>query len=197
MTNFRSILLAGLVATVTVTGCNDEFVNTKPLDQVSVSAVWTDAALAEAFVTEIYGGLGNGGLDEQMLASLTDETIFTHPGRGITTITESRSNPADIGWVNGTISWGNMYSRIRAANLALKNLETPLFNNPIMVDRLKGEALFMRAYYYHQLVRYHGAVPIIDRPYALGEADYMAPRNTMQECIDFIAKGCDEAAKLA
>ena len=25
-----------------------------------------------------------------MLASLTDETIFTHPGRGITTITESR-----------------------------------------------------------------------------------------------------------
>ena len=36
-----------------VTGCNDDFVNTLPLDQVAGSAVWSDAALAEAFVTGI------------------------------------------------------------------------------------------------------------------------------------------------
>ena len=196
MKNFKNILLATVVASLTVTGCNDDFVDTKPLDQVSAAAVWTDAALAEAFVTNIYAGLGNGGLDEQMLASLTDETIFTHPGRNITTITESRSNPADVGWVNGTISWPNMYSRIRAANLALQNLAKPQFTNPTMVDRLKGESLFMRAYYYHQLVRYFGAVPLVNRPYDLGEADYLAPRNTMEECINFIVKDCDEAAKL-
>ena len=87
-----------------VLGCNDDFVNTKPLDQLGESTVWTDASLAEAFVSEIYAGFGNGGFDEQMLASLTDETIFTHPGRNITTITESRSNPADPGWINGTLS---------------------------------------------------------------------------------------------
>lgn len=180
-----------------VTSCNDDFVNTQPLDQVSESAVWTDAALADAFVTEIYAGLGNGGFDEQMLASLTDETIFTHPGRGITTITESRSNPADIGWVNGTLSWPSMYSRIRACNLALKNLETPKFTNTNgVVERLRGETLFMRAYYYQQLIRYYGSVPLIDRAYDLGEADYLAPRNTWDECVNFIVKDCDEAAKL-
>ncbi|MCY7351447.1 MAG: RagB/SusD family nutrient uptake outer membrane protein [Cytophagaceae bacterium] len=184
------------VSALAVMSCNDDFVNTKPLGEVSESAVWSDAGLSEAFVTEIYAGLGNGGFDEQQLASLTDETIFTHPGRGITTITEGRSNPADIGWVNGTISWPNMYSRIRAANLALKNLEKPQFTNPLMAERLTGEAKFMRAYYYHQLVRYFGGVPIIDRPYELGEADYLAPRNTMEECINFIVKNCDEAAKL-
>ncbi len=37
---------------------------------------------------------------------------------------------------------------------------------------------------------------LVSRPYDLGEADYMAPRNTMQECIDFIVKDSDEAAKL-
>lgn len=197
MNKFKKILIATVVAGFAVTSCNDDFVNTSPLDQVSEAAVWSDAALAEAFVTELYGGLGMGGFNEQMLASLTDETAFTHPGRNITTITESRSNPAEPGWINGTLSWVNMFSRIRACNLALKNLEAPKFTNTNKIaERLRGEATFMRAYFYHQLVRYFGGVPLVDRPYALGEADYLAPRNTMEECINFIIKDCDQAAIL-
>lgn len=179
-----------------VFGCNDDFVNTKPLDQLGESTVWTDAALAEAFVSEIYAGFGNGGFDEQMNASLTDETIFTHPGRNITTITESRSNPADPGWINGTLSWGNMFLRIRACNLALSNLEAPKFTNPALVDRMKGEVKFLRAYYYHQLIRYFGGVPIIDKPFTLNDSDFLSPRNTWEECVNFIVKNCDEAAAL-
>lgn len=194
---FKTISLALLVASISITGCNDNFVNTQPLDQVAGDAVWTDAALAEAFVTGIYAGLGQGGFNEQQLSSLTDETIFTHPGRNITTITEARSNPADPGWINETIDWNQMYLRIRAANLAIQNLTTPKFANTNgMADRLMGEAKFMRAYYYHQLVRYYGGVPIIDKVYGLGEADYGVTRNTMEECINFITKDCDEAATL-
>lgn len=191
----RNIII-GLIAVLFINSCNDDFVNTQPLDQLSQSAVWADGSLAEAFVSEIYAGLGNGGFDEQMLASLTDETMFTHPGRNITTITESRSNPADPGWINGTLSWGNMYLRIRAANLALKNLEAPQFNNPTLVDRLKGEAKFMRAYYYQQLLRYFGGVPIVDKPYELSDTDFLSARNTYEECVNFIVKDCDEAAAL-
>ena len=161
-----------------ILGCNDDFVNTNPLDQLGETTVWTDPSLAEAFVSEIYAGFGNGGFDEQMLASLTDETIFTHPGRNITTITESRSNPADPGWINGTLSWGNMYLRIRACNLALSNLEAPKFTSPVLVDRLKGEVKFLRAYYYQQLLRYYGGVPIIDKPFTLNDSDFLSPRNT-------------------
>jgi len=195
--NVKTISLALFIGAMTVTGCNDNFVNTQPLDQVPGTAVWSDAALAEAFITGIYAGLGQGGFNEQQLASLTDETQFTHPGRNITTITESRSNPADPGWINGTIDWNQMYLRIRACNLALENLAKPGFpNTNKIVERLTGEAKFMRAYYYHQLVRYYGAVPIVDKTYALGEADYTVPRNTMEECINFIVKDCDDAATL-
>jgi hypothetical protein len=179
-----------------LTSCNDNFVNTVPLDQLSESVVWSDPNLAEAFVTELYGGLGNGGFDEQMLASLTDESSFTHPGRGITTITESRSNPADIGWVNGTLSWQNMYTRIRACNLALEKLKAATSFNAALVERLNGEAKFMRAYYYHQLVRYYGGVPIIDKSFSLSDTDFLSKRNTMKESIAFIVKDCDEAATL-
>ncbi len=194
---FKTASLALLVASISITGCNDNFLNTQPLNQVAGDAVWNDAALTEAFVTGIYAGLGQGGFNEQQLASLTDETIFTHPGRGITTITEARSNPADPGWINETIDWNNMYLRIRAANLAIQNLTTPKFANTNgIADRLLGEAKFMRAYYYHQLVRYYGGVPIIDKVYGLGEPDYGVTRNTMEECINFITKDCDEAAAL-
>lgn len=178
-------------------GCNDDFVSTKPLGEVSQADAWSDAALAEAFVLEIYNGFDQGGLNEQMQASLTDEAMFTHPGRGINTVTESRSNDADQGWVNGTYGWANLYTRIRATNIALENLADPQFDNSSSIaERLQGEAHFLRAFYYHQLLRYYGAVPLIDRAYQLGEEDYTAPRNTYEECVEFVVADCDRAAEL-
>ncbi|MDJ1469443.1 RagB/SusD family nutrient uptake outer membrane protein [Xanthocytophaga flava] len=197
MNKIRYISLCFIVTLLLITSCNDDFLNTKPLGEVPDDALWKDAALTEAFVTQIYNGLGQGGFNEQMLASLTDEAIFTHPGRGINTITESRSNPADRGWINGTLDWPAMYQRIRACNLALEHLESPEFENANgIVERLRGEALFLRAYYYHQLVRYYGGVPLIERSYGLGEADYTVPRNTFEECVNFIVKDCDAGAQL-
>ena len=197
MNKIKNISLSVMAALFILAGCNDDFLNTSPLTEVPEADVWQDAGLAEAFVTDIYGGLGQGGFDEQMLASLTDEAIFTHPGRGINTITESRSNPADIGWVNSSINWPNMYQRIRACNLAIANLANPGFENTGgIVDRLRGEVLFMRAYYYHQLVRYYGSAPLVDRPYELGEEDYTIGRGTFEECVNFIVKDTEEAAQL-
>ena len=190
-------LIWALLFAVCIAGCNDDFVNTQPLGEVSEDAAWGDAALAEAFVTEIYNGFGQGGFDEQMMASLTDEAMFTHPGRGINTITESRSNDADQGWVNYTYGWGDSYRRIRAANIALANLAEPKFDNANgTAEKLMGEAYFLRAFYYHQLVRYYGAVPIVDFVYELGQEDYTAPRNTYEECVAFIVADCDRAAEL-
>jgi len=190
----RYLIIALSVFGTVFTSCNDSFVNTKPLDQLSESVVWTDPSLADAFVTELYGGLGVGGFNEQMLASLTDEASFTHPGRNITTITESRSNPADPGWINGTLSWQNMYTRIRACNLAIENLKKATTFPAATVTRLTGEAKFMRAYFYHQLVRYYGGVPIVDKSFSLADTEFLSKRNTMKECIEFIVKDCDEAA---
>lgn len=196
MNSIKKILLSIITATCFVTGCSDDFVNTKPLIEVPSDDVWKDAGLATAFVTELYGGLGQGGFEEEMLSSYTDESMFTHPGRGINTITESRSNAADRGRMSGTFDWPAMYTRIRAANLALENLETPQFENTAgIADRLKGEARFMRAYFHHQLLRYYGGIPIVDRSFKLGEADYMIPRNTFEECVNFIVSDCDAAVQ--
>lgn len=179
-----------------IISCNDDFVSTRPLGEVSEEVTWSDPALAEAFILDIYNGLGQGGLDEQMQASLTDEAMFTHPGRGINTITESRSNDADQGWINGTYSWSELYKRIRATNLAIKNLAEPKFDDSNKATRLLGEAYFLRGYYYQQLLRFYGSIPLVDRPYELGETDYTLERSTYEDCVNFIVSDCDKAVEL-
>src|SRR5690625_5670864 len=58
-----------------------------------------------------------------------------------------------------------------------------------------GEAHFLRAYFYHNLMRSFGGVPIITDVYGL-EDDFNTPRNTFAETIDFIVQEADRAAEL-
>lgn len=181
-----------------LTACNQDFLDTEPLNQLSGDRVWEDGAAAEAFVTEIYNGLNNGGFNEQMLASLSDEATFTHTGRNINVVNEGSLNPSSLGWVDITYDWNEMYQRIRACNLTLENLASPDLNtidDEALKQRLMGEAHFLRAYYYHQLVRYYGGVPLIERTYELNE-EYAVPRNTFAECVDFIVNDCEQAISM-
>ncbi|MCH7401651.1 RagB/SusD family nutrient uptake outer membrane protein [Belliella kenyensis] len=197
MKKYNRIYLLTFLLTGWLVSCNDDFLDTSPLGEVAESAVWSDAGLAEAFVTDIYGGLVWGGFNEQALASLTDEAIFTHPGRGITVVTEARSNPENPGWIDDSRAWSNMYARLRSTNIAIEKLSDPQFENTGgIVDRLLGEATFMRAYFSHQLLRNYAAFPIADRTYKLGEETYEIPRNTFEECVNFIIADLDKAAQL-
>ena len=183
------------IITVVLFACNKDFLNTKPLGEVSSEDVWKDGALTEAFVTEIYNGLETGGFNEQMLASLTDEAVFTHTGRSINTVNEGSLSPSNTGWVSGTYNWATMYSRIRSCNVALENIRTATFDNQALKDRLSGEAHFLRGYYYQQLVRYYGGVPLVDKAYGLDE-DYTIARSSFEDCVNFIVKECDSAVAL-
>jgi hypothetical protein len=191
----KHILTVLIVSLALLTSCKKDFLNTKPLTEVPSEDTWKNGALSAAFVNEIYNGLGNGGFDEQELASLSDEAVFTHPGRSINVINEGTVGPTNIGWTNNTYEWGSMYNRIRACNVALQNLAKAPIDQSLK-ERLQGEAHFLRAYYYQQLVRYYGGVPLITKVYKLGEADYSVARNSYADCVNFITTDCDSAITL-
>lgn len=180
-----------------MTGCKKDFLNLAPLDQVPAEEVWKDPALATAFVREIYNGLGQGGFEEQMLASLSDEAVFTHTGRNINTVNEGSLSPTNLGWVAGTYAYASMYQRIRACNMAIIRLSDPdiAITDQGLKDHLRGQAYFLRAYYYHQLVRYYGGVPLITKTYVLDDTFNVA-RSSFSDCVDFIVKDCDSASTL-
>ncbi|WP_031527201.1 RagB/SusD family nutrient uptake outer membrane protein [Dyadobacter crusticola] len=193
--SYKNWIFLAALATTGLVSCDTEFLDVTPPTEIPAEEVWKEGALAEGFVTGIYQGLQQGGFSEQMLASLTDEAVFTHTGRNINTVNEGSLSPSNLGWVDDTYGWGPMYTRIRATNLALANLPTATFTDETLKARLMGESYFLRAYYYQQLLRYYGSVPLITKVYSLNE-DYSVPRNTYEECVKFIVMNCDSAAML-
>ncbi|MGN7886972.1 RagB/SusD family nutrient uptake outer membrane protein [Dyadobacter sp. 22481] len=191
---YKFLLVAALMAGG-LSSCDTDFLDVTPPTEIAGDQVWGDGALSEGFVTGIYAGLQQGGFSEQMLASLTDEAVFTHTGRNINTVNEGSLSPSNLGWVDATYGWSQMYQYIRASNIAIANLAKATFTDETLKARLKGEAYFMRAYYYQQLVRYYGSVPVITKVYALNE-DYSVARNTYDECVKQIVSDADSAALL-
>lgn len=195
MKNIKIIIGTLLTMLVITVSCNKDFLNTKPLDKISSDAVWADGALSQAYIYNVYSFLGYGGFEEQALAAYTDEAMFTHSGRNIDPFTQGAETASNLAWFSPTYEWSNMYLAIRQANVAIEQLPTSTFPDDVLRDKLLGEAYFLRAYYYQQLLRFYGGVPIIDKSYGLNE-DYSVARNTYEECVNFIVTDLDKAATL-
>ena len=96
------------------------------------------------------------------------------------------------------------YTYVRDINFFLKSIDEALEKGVISqatYDSYKGEALFIRAYYYFVNVRYYGGVPIVTEPlddyFDGGEnAGLYIPRSTEKETWDFVLSELDEAARL-
>lgn len=187
-------LLAATLFVIAPFSCKDSFLDTEPVDRVTTELTWEDGALARAFVFGVYQSLGYGGFEEQMLAAYTDEAMFTHAGRNINTFNEATESPSKPAWSSNTYAWTPMYEAIRAANIAIQRLPEHEY---LEVDRdmLLGEAYFLRAYYYHQLVRYYGGVPLITNVYELNE-DYSIARSSWEDCVNLIVADLDKAIEL-
>lgn len=177
--------------------CNTDFLNVVPEDRFREAAVWKDPSLTEAFVNEMYRGL-NHGLRELMSGSLVDESQFIH-NYGSAQVVQSNLTPADVGSFSrgdfDEFNWTVLYGRMRQINLFLENIEQVPFTDEIWKNRLKGEVHFLNAYFYHNLVRLYGGVPLVKRTYKL-EDDFLILRSTLDESIQYIVDECDLAASL-
>jgi hypothetical protein len=187
----------GLSLVLYSTSCDTDFLNVKPEDRFNETAVWQDPGLVEAFVNEMYRGL-NHGIRELMLGSLVDESQFIH-NYGSTQVVQSNLTSGDIGSFDRgdfeEFNWPVLYARIRQINIFLENIEDVEFDDAEWKDRLKGEVHFLNAYFYHNLVRLYGGVPLVTKAYELQD-EFMIARSSLQECIDYIVEEADLAASL-
>lgn len=182
---------------VLLVACNDDFLETQPLSQASDVSVWSDLKLAEAAVLDLYQGTWAGTLTrEETTDAFTDQAVFTHPGRGVDGYTEGKMNPAgnfmDMQW----FSWPELYPFIRGANLAIQRLpDNEAGFDEGTLNRLLGEAYFMRAYYYTQLMRQFGGVPLLLEPLGL-DSEANNPRATFEATVNQIVADIDQAIVL-
>ena len=194
----RNTLIFIAVLLIHTTSCTKDFLDKEPLDQFGEEAVWSDLALMETFVNNIYYNIGHGFDGKIWMAMLCDEATRTSD-RNARNIKQSLVTPSSFGaWTQrrqNKMRWDHIYLNVRACNLFLEQVEKHTFDDDEIKDRLTGEVHFLRAFHYHNLVFMYGGFPIITKVYTLTEDNQIA-RNTFEECINFIAEECDRAAAL-
>ena len=176
--------------------CTKDFLNqTKTTDLTDVS-VFTDSARTMDFLTQIYTNIDFsfnparfGGLAG--LEAACDES--EGPSASIVTAYSEFVSGSVSAFSISTDAWTIPYSNIRAVNQFLKHLPGAPFNNDLRL-RAKGEALFLRAWYYAALVKHYGGVPIVgDTVYNVTDK-INTIRNTYAECVEYIVTQCDSAS---
>lgn len=95
-------------------------------------------------------------------------------------------------------SWTWSYSAISQTTTLINNVDKNQDFTPNEILDVKGQARFLRAYFYWILLRRFGPIPLlpvegIDSSLSYDELSF--PRNTYDECVEFIAEEMKQAAK--
>lgn len=193
---YKKITLLLLAGFFVFSACDFDMLNVSPSGQLSDDAVWNDAALVDLYLAEIYRRMHHG-LDEVMLESLSDNSHFIH-GYGTELTVQGISSSSNIGaFSRGDLQhfrWGHLYTAIRQVNNILDNIDTADVPEAFK-NNVKGEALYLRAYFYHNLVRTYGGVPLITQVYRLDD-DFEVARNSFEESVNFVVEEAEKAAAL-
>lgn len=195
-------ILLGIFVLANTISCKKDFLDQTPSDKYSEEAVWSDPALAQAFVNNIYFGIPHG-FSNIMMSSMVDETTY-NADFGSSNVTKSLITPSDLSifdenfWSGNRqrgMNWARVYKFIRSANVFFANIDKVPFDNQADKNRMKGEVYFLRGNLYHNLVAMYGGVPIITKAYGLAD-DFTTPRDSYENCIKFITSQLDSAAAL-
>lgn len=164
---FKTIILTGFLSSLTLTSCSDDL-NIKPEGKITPEGFFsTDRAV------ELVNATYNNLLQWQQ---------FSFSWNGVSSIisddADKGSDPGDTGadkdkldaltFTSTDISfnevWGANYRGITRANTAIGIISSPdVTLDQDFKNRLLGEAHFLRAYFYFNLVRMFGDIPKLDR----------------------------------
>ncbi len=94
--------------------------------------------------------------------------------------------------------WNRYWSGIRNCAVMIKNIDAAQVNSESDRKRWKAEAHLLRAYYYHELLKWYGAsLPIMREPMEF-DADFSGTEKpTYYELVKFIIEDCDAALATA
>lgn len=144
-----------------------------------------------SMLTGIYGSMAtNVEVGTFQIGSWTSDDQFGGGGmtdlrnHGLTTLLKSTEN-----MIGGT--WSNLYSGIYNTNKLLEAIDKVEFESESTRSTIKGEAYFMRAFFYGELTKLFGDVPL----YTTSEVSNI-PRTPAKEVYAVIASDLKKAIEL-
>jgi hypothetical protein len=169
MKNIITIVLFVLV----FVSCSDDFLERAPLSSLTSESWYNTKDEIKAAINAVYDPLQHQQLysyGASRWGAKTDEMYRAFDWYGYSyTPTNSSSNTMR----------NDLYQGILSANVFIDKTEKSNFGADFL-DPLKGEAYFLRGFYYYHLIRWFGGVPLITQPVS-AETNLQLPRNLVEE----------------
>jgi hypothetical protein len=155
----KRILFILFVSITALSACK-KVLDTVPTGTLTPVQAYTSNAQIQAALSGIYvnikSGINYGQFYSTYMTIATDETYFYNTAQGYT----QYNNVATDGQI--TTFWKGCYASINYANTLLDNIDVSSAGkvDSATVRKAKGEALFLRSYYYFMLAQWFGDVPM-------------------------------------
>jgi hypothetical protein len=182
----KKIFLFIIIITILVTSCKKDL-NQVPISSATTTTFYQQPSDFIQAVNATYNSL-RGYPDRLLfLSEVRSDNIYptNDVGRDPDPINNFSTGIAPNVYVEE--AWSANFSGIFRANTVLDQIAKngSFIGNTALATRLTAEARFLRAFYYFDLVRYFGKVPVIDHPVTASEANTIK-RNTVTEVYTFI-----------
>lgn len=195
-------IVIGTTAMLTLASCSDrmEYKEYNVYDKDYITQNFTRIG---GFMTNLYnmvdydfGNFSSGA----MLASASDESEYSQMGNAIEDFYNGAWSPSNAK-ESLPSGWTKMYQGITTANVFLDEFQDATFEELMLntdygaqMHRYRNyqyEARFMRAYYYFNLVKAYGGVPLIDHVMTAEEVNQLS-RSSADDIFKFIIAECDD-----
>ena len=176
--------------------------------RITLEEIFSSYYRTRAYFSQCRGYVPQVGftLDNTPLASYCDEAhdasdnVSGSVYEWYTGRTSPTWNPITVRDANGD-PWDRYFQGIRKCNIFLASVTNPslaTYNaREVEKNGWIAEVRVLRAYYYLQLIKRYGGVPINDTPYEVNQDFSDLRRASFEECADFIMADCDAALATA
>lgn len=197
------MLLAAVV--FSTAGCEKDVLDVTPDGRITLADVFSDEKRTEAYLNTVYSSIPTYFYSYEFfsfLSGCSDEAVDGDEVRGGSKIAAGWNsgsltpsfNPLEVkGQGSGMLRYNTYWKGIRDANVFLANIDEANVPNLSNKERFKAEAQTLRAFYYWELIKQYGPMPIVDKPFDLTFDYATLTRPSFQQNIDFIVKDCDDA----
>lgn len=186
----KSIFMASVI---TLCACED-FLDRAPGVNLDEDKVFSSYETAYRYQADIYSNLKKGFnvLGSHQPAPIACATDEAEASAGWHT-----SNEMNVGSYDGVDNvTDNDYTGIRKANLFLSKKDIIPFPDQETKNRLVGEVHFLRAFYFHDIIKRYGGMPILHDKILYPNDDMNFPRNSYKECVGVILSDLETAISL-
>ena len=184
-----------ILLTIVAVSCSDELDQT-PISEQGSNNFYRNTADFESAVNGIYSTLQNYPIYQFYLSETRSDNLYAVSPTGVRAY--DPINAFDRSLATNAIvadNWNTDFTGIFRANTVLDQINEELVPDGTVLNRIIGEARFWRAFFYFDLVRTYGKVPVFDRVYTPTET-LEIPRAPVAEVYNLILEDLNTAIDL-